>query len=83
MTVCERALRPGHCALRAGYSSSIDSHPTMFFLQINGIAQTGMMTRKAALAAAERGHADRPDAAVVLMKLDRKTMRDVEVARLY
>ena len=55
----------------------------MFFLQINGIAQTGMMTRKAALAAAERGHADRPDAAVVLMKLDRKTMRDVEVARLY
>jgi hypothetical protein len=55
----------------------------MFFLQVNGLAQTGMMTRKAALAAAERGHADRPDAVVVLMKLDRKTMRDVEIVRIY
>ncbi len=60
------------------------THPTpMFFLQINGLAQTGMMTRKAALQAAERGHSERPDAVVYLMKLDRKTMRDVEVARLY
>lgn len=55
----------------------------MFFLQINGIAQTGMMTRKAAIAVAERGHAQRPDAIVVLMKFNRTTMRDVEVARLY
>lgn len=55
----------------------------MFFLQVNGIAQTAVMTRKAAIAAAERGHSERPDAIVVLMKLDRKTLRDVEVARLY
>ena len=55
----------------------------MFFLQVNGLAQTGMMTRAAALAAADRGHADRPDAVVVLMKLDRQTMRDVKVTRLY
>ena len=55
----------------------------MFFLQVNGLAQTGMMTRAAALAAADRGHADRPDAVVVLMKLDRQTMRDIKIARLY
>jgi hypothetical protein len=83
VTVCERALHPGHCALPAGYSFSIDSHPIMFFLEVNGIAQTGMMTRKAAIAAAERGHAERPDAIVVLMKFNPITNRDIEVKRLY
>lgn len=55
----------------------------MFFLQVNGIAQTGMLTRKAAISAAEQGHADRPDAVVVLMKFDPRTNRDVEVKRLF
>ena len=55
----------------------------MFYLQVNGLAATGYMTRKAALEAAERGHLDRPDAVVALMKDDRKTGKAVTVARLY
>lgn len=55
----------------------------MFYLQVNGLTATGYMTRKAAVAAAERGHADRPDASVVLMKDDRKTGNAVLVAQLY
>jgi hypothetical protein len=55
----------------------------MFFLEVNGIAQTGMMTRKAAIAAAERGHTERPDAIVVLMKFNPITNRDIEIKRLY
>lgn len=55
----------------------------MFYLQVNGLAATGYMTRAKALAAAERGHADRPDAAVLLMKDDRKTGKALTVAKLY
>jgi hypothetical protein len=55
----------------------------MFYLQVNGLAATGYMTRANALAAADRGHADRPDASVILMKDDRKTGKAVTVAKLY
>lgn len=56
----------------------------MFYLQVNGLAQTGLMSRAAAIEAATRGHADRPDAVVVLMKANRYDSRkDLVVARLF
>jgi hypothetical protein len=55
----------------------------MFYLEVNGLAATGYMSRQKALAAAERGHADRPDAVVFLMKDDRKTGKAVTVQKLY
>ncbi len=56
----------------------------MFYLQVNGLAQTGLMSRAAAVEAAARGHADRPDAVVVLMKANRSdSQKDQAVARLY
>lgn len=56
----------------------------MFYLQVNGIAQTGLMPRAAAIEAAAKGHADRPDAVVVLMKANRLDSRkDRVAARLY
>jgi hypothetical protein len=56
----------------------------MFYLQVNGLAQTGLMSKAAALEAAERGHSDRPDAVVVLMKANRADSRkDKEVQRLF
>jgi len=56
----------------------------MFYLQVNGLAQTGLTSRAAALEAAQKGHSQRPDAVVVLMKANKADPRkDREVARLY
>lgn len=56
----------------------------MFYLQVNGLAQTGLMSKAAALEAAKQGHQERPDAVVVLMKANRTDSRkDQEVQRLY
>jgi hypothetical protein len=56
----------------------------MFYLQVNGLAQTGLTSRAAALEAAKKGHSQRPDAVVVLMKANKVDPRkDREVARLY
>ena len=56
----------------------------MFYLQVNGIAQTGLLSRAAAVEAAKKGHAERPDAVVVLMKANQYDSRkDREIQRLY
>ena len=54
-----------------------------FYLQVNGIAATAEGTRKRCLDLAERGHQQRPDAIVELMKLDPKTNNVALVERLY
>jgi hypothetical protein len=55
----------------------------MFYLQVNGLAASRMMSRARAVAQAAIGHAQRPDAVVWLMKDDRKTGRSMQVERLY
>jgi hypothetical protein len=55
----------------------------MFYLQVNGLAATAQGTKKRCLELAARGHQQRPDAIVELMKLDPKTLTSALVERLY
>ena len=54
-----------------------------FYLQVNGIAATAEGTRKRCIELAERGHQQRPDAVVELMKFDPKTNKETLIQRLY
>jgi hypothetical protein len=54
-----------------------------FYLQVNGLAATAEGTRKRCMELAERGHQQRPDAVVKLMKYDHKTNTDIFVQHLY
>jgi len=54
-----------------------------FYLQVNGLAATAEGTRKRCIELAERGHQQRPDAVVKLMKYDKKTDADIFIKRLY
>jgi hypothetical protein len=54
----------------------------MFFLRVNGLAATSMISKKAALTQAQRGLEVRPDAVVELFKYDSKTDTDVFVSRV-
>jgi len=55
----------------------------MFYLQVNGLAATAEGTKKRCLKLAERGHQQRPDAVVCLMKFDPKTGADTFIERLF
>ena len=54
-----------------------------FYLQVNGIAATAEGTRKRCIELAERGHQQRPNTIVELMKLDPKTNDVALIKRLY
>lgn len=54
-----------------------------FYLRVNGLAATAFRTKKQCLQMAERGHQQRPDAIVELIRFNWADQSDTVIARLY